>query len=441
MATSTNNDANSTYFYCESSLSGEMPNDPTLPDTNQASECPPLPGFQSHFSGAMSGNPLPMLFSNPSESGYLAPQSPFPQSQAALGGLGPFQEFPSAFHHDSETLTGVSSFTASHPTFYQVATRTFAPGSGPGSSFQHTDAAAIITPREISRERGRQFGPAQQNAQLVQMPYVLAAPTFPHEQVPRTPRNQLPTQNTMAGDASENNNNGNDEETLTKRACYHLMEALVTHEAILGKDRTAVIKAALERASTSITGSRVKVSPKVRKNALRPLNYMYHAWKGHCTSPTLVLLGIRPEFNQPALSKEDVTRTATNLLKTFSYLRATPESEYFTANYFIQMVIHMVFECKPQMWVHINQIEPHPSLDNLFALGTAAIAANIRDYLEGTRNVQEVDPKFWRVDYLAARTLIKEIRRDPMRCAMLDIVQMWIMEQGLHIVSLSNDPA
>ena len=45
------------------------------------------------------------------------------------------------------------------------------------------------------------------------------------------------------------------------------------------------------------------------------------------------------------------------------------------------------------MYVHINQAEPHSSLDNLFALGAAAIAANIWDYLEGTLNMQEVSPK------------------------------------------------
>ena len=61
------------------------------------------------------------------------------------------------------------------------------------------------------------------------------------------------------------------------------------------------------------------------------------------------------------------------------------------------------------MYVHINQAEPHSSLNNLFALGTAAVTANIQDYLEGTLNAQEVSPKVWRADYHATQTLIEEI--------------------------------
>ena len=90
------------------------------------------------------------------------------------------------------------------------------------------------------------------------------------------------------------------------------------------------------------------------------------------------------------------------------------------------------------MYVHINQAEPHSSLDNLFALGAAAVAANIWDYLEGTLNAQEVSPKVWRANYHATRTLIEEIRQDTGRCTVLDMIQMWIMVQGTHLVRLSR---
>ena len=196
----------------------------------------------------------------------------------------------------------------------------------------------------------------------------------------------------MASDTPEDE--GVDKETrITKHGCFELMRVLVTHEAVFGRDHAAIITAALERASHSM-GSHVPVSAKVHKNVLRPFNQMYHTWKDHCTSPVLTLLGLRSELNQPLLSKEDITRKVTNLLATFSYLRETPGDEYFTANYFIQMVTHKVFERTPLMYVHINQAKPHSSLNNLFALGTAAVTANIQDYLEGTSMRKKSAPKF-----------------------------------------------
>ena len=224
---------------------------------------------------------------------------------------------------------------------------------------------------------------------------------------------------------------------ITECGCFELMRVLVTREAVFGWDHAAIITAALERVLHSM-GSHALMSAKVYKNMLCPFNQMYHAWKDHCTSPVLTPLGLRSELNQPLLSKEDITRKVTNLLVTFSYLWETPGNEYFTANYFIQMVTHKVFKSMPLMYVHINQAEPCSSLNNLFALGAATIVANIQDYLEGTLNTQEVSPQVWRANYHATRTLIEEMQWDTGWHTMLDMIQMWIMVQGTHLVRLSR---
>ncbi|KAF8433095.1 hypothetical protein L210DRAFT_932927 [Boletus edulis BED1] len=66
----------------------------------------------------------------------------------------------------------------------------------------------------------------------------------------------------MIADASEDEE---DEETqVTKHGSFYLMQALVTHEAVPGKSRVTMVKAALKRASESITGHWAPVSAKVQ---------------------------------------------------------------------------------------------------------------------------------------------------------------------------------
>ena len=122
----------------------------------------------------------------------------------------------------------------------------------------------------------------------------------------------------------------------------------------------------------------------------------------------------------------------------FSFLQESLEEDNFTAAMFHHMVIHRVFECKPELWLHINVNAPHDALDNLFALGAAAIAANIRNYQLGSREIREVSVDNWVGDYGEARALIRDIRQDIARQAQLNDLQWWIMDLGMNIVSESS---
>ena len=174
------------------------------------------------------------------------------------------------------------------------------------------------------------------------------------------------------------------------------------------------------------------------KDVVRCLNELLHAWKDCSLMYVLSALGLRPKYGQPILSCHDVANRARVLLNMFSFLRESPEEDNFTAAMFHHMVIHRVFECKPELWLHINVNAPHDALDNLFALRAAAIAANIRDYQLGSREIREVSVDNWVGDYGKACALIRDIRQDIARQARMNDLQWWIMDLGMNIVSESS---
>lgn len=51
-----------------------------------------------------------------------------------------------------------------------------------------------------------------------------------------------------------------------------------------------------------------------------------------------------------------------------------------------------------------------PMLNNLFALGAAAIAASVRKWEEGEKEVQIISPDMWQNDYHHAKEHIETMR-------------------------------
>ncbi|KAH0831331.1 hypothetical protein J3R83DRAFT_13981 [Lanmaoa asiatica] len=232
--------------------------------------------------------------------------------------------------------------------------------------------------------------------------------------------------------------------TLTKqetsRAVKHardeLLKITVTRGAIFGDNRGSEIKKAILKGLRSVVGGVEVEQPKtMRKDVVRCLNELLHAWKDYSLPYVLSALDLRPQYGQPMLPRTAVADRAKDLLNTFSFLRASPEEDYFTLGTFHQMIIHKVFECKPELWVHIDVNATHEAFGNLFSFGAAAIAANIRDYRLGTREAREVSLENWLLDYHHARELVEEIRRDVVRQAVLDNLQRWMMDLGMAIVT------
>ena len=95
------------------------------------------------------------------------------------------------------------------------------------------------------------------------------------------------------------------------------------------------------------------------------------------------LTSLQWEYGYPIPSCTAIVDKAKDLLRTFTFLQAFPEDDYFTATTFHQIIVHQVFECKPELWIHINVNVPHNALNNMFALRAAAIAANICNYQFG----------------------------------------------------------
>ena len=226
----------------------------------------------------------------------------------------------------------------------------------------------------------------------------------------------------------------------TNQAVRHardeLMKVTITRGAIFGSNdsRDSEIKKAIRKGLRSVVGAAEVQQPKtMRKDVVRCLNELLHGWKG--AALMCALASLQRGYDHPVPSRTAIVDKAKDLLRTFSFLQASPEDDYFTAATFHQIIVHRVFECKPELWIHIDVNAPHNALDNMFALGAAAIAANVRDYQFGGREEREVSLENWMLDFHEARTLIGVIRRDAVRQAALDELQRWMMELGMNIVT------
>lgn len=228
------------------------------------------------------------------------------------------------------------------------------------------------------------------------------------------------------------------EETLqaVKHARDELLKVTIRHGTIFGNNesRNLEIKKAIQKGLRSVVGgAKVKQPKTMRKDVVRCLNELLHAWK--ICGLMCALESLQREYGQPIPTRTTVVDKTTDLLSTFSFLKTSQKEDYFTVKALHTIVVHRVFECKPELWVHIDVNAPHDALDNLFALGAAAVAANIRDYQLGERNELVVSLENWLSDFHRARNLIKVIRQDVVRQAELDGIQRWVMELGMKIVT------
>ena len=170
--------------------------------------------------------------------------------------------------------------------------------------------------------------------------------------------------------------------------------------------RDRKIKGAIKQGIKSVGGGAEIEQPKsMRKDVVRRINELLHPWKDISLLYALSLL--RPQYGQP--SQPTVAERVKALLDTSSFLQASPGEDYFTARTFHQLILNRVFESKPELWVHIDVNAPHEAFDNLFALGAAAIAANIRNYQLGEQRTQEVSVDNWVLDYKEACQLLTVI--------------------------------
>ncbi|KAF8546915.1 hypothetical protein OG21DRAFT_1527514 [Imleria badia] len=121
-------------------------------------------------------------------------------------------------------------------------------------------------------------------------------------------------------------------------ACDELLKATVTCRAVSSDKHSEEIKKAIRTGIQSVAGRAWVTQPKtMQKKVVKSVNDVLHIFKGSSLVYILASQGLQPKYPKP------------------------------------------IFECKPELWVHINTNLPQKTLDNLFALLAAALAANIQD--------------------------------------------------------------
>jgi hypothetical protein len=222
------------------------------------------------------------------------------------------------------------------------------------------------------------------------------------------------------------------------RAHDKVLEAMVNSEAIMTEEvHKELIENVMAAAMTSVLGMANVDRPQLlHKETTRTINGILHQWKDYVDPHIHSTLGLRRRFSEahstsstPKQVQSLRTERVNNLLDNFDYLREAPTCPLFSAHYFQDLVIDHLYTHTPILWKFIDHSAPHTALDNLFALGAAAVAASIHEYQEGRRHRHEVSPAIWRADYYKVQEQIKQIREDECERSRLDHLQQWVLEQ------------
>ncbi|KAF8549153.1 hypothetical protein OG21DRAFT_627362 [Imleria badia] len=214
------------------------------------------------------------------------------------------------------------------------------------------------------------------------------------------------------------------------------LDMVSSHAVKVDPERETMLREAIRLGLQSVTGLSVVTQPDwLRKEALRTLNVVFHMWKDVAFPHLSWTLSMHIGHNIPPLRLRDVdaglpekttthdndnpiqpeesisfcANRATELLRDLTYIRDTTEHDYFTSEYFHQLIIDCAFVKPPRLCIHLAPEHLQDMLDNLFAFGGAAVAANVRDFIEGVP---------------------KKMRTNPVRAAYLNKVQFSIARRG-----------
>jgi len=116
------------------------------------------------------------------------------------------------------------------------------------------------------------------------------------------------------------------------------------------------------------------------------------------------------------------------LLENFNYLRdpRNPNHEFFSSSFFQNFMVDMLFLTSMNLWKSVQG----STLDTVFGLGGAAMAATLKDFGKGYYHEIDSSSNRWRGDYLQAIQLISHMRDNPARRDWLDELQRHIMARG-----------
>ena len=227
------------------------------------------------------------------------------------------------------------------------------------------------------------------------------------------------------------------------RAREWVLDEMMTGEAIMHERKhKKIILTAICQAVQSVMGrSDTQYPSSIRKVTTSTINDVLHQWKRYIDCHLFSTLRLRPDFEGPKTDnsvisedkrKKSRTESVKNLLEDLSFLKDAqePSAFHFSASLFQHLVMDHLFEHSPRMGRFVDHTALQPMLNNLFALGAAAIAASVRKWEEGEKEVQIISPDMWQNDYHHAKERIETMRLDDTQREFLTNPQDWMVKQG-----------
>ena len=118
-----------------------------------------------------------------------------------------------------------------------------------------------------------------------------------------------------------------------------------------------------------------------------------------------------------------------NFFRVSIFYKKNPTNPLFSAKYFQDCIVNNLYLHTPVLGSFVNQATPHITLDNLFVLVVAVVAAAMHDYQEGKCNWCELTSLLWCPDYHRVQVLIQQIQADEGESLCLDRLQQWMLAQ------------
>ena len=191
------------------------------------------------------------------------------------------------------------------------------------------------------------------------------------------------------------------------------------------------IAQAISVAIQSVIGSSaVAQLPSLQKNTIGAMAAMRQAFKQYAFCHIHKEFGLRQESGSEGSEIQHQATRVRDLLTDFNFLRDPHhlETKFFSSSFFQNFMIDILFLTPMTLW---SCIPPNDELDNIFGLGGAALAATLKDFIQGYYcELSDCRADKWRDDYLSILNLITNMQANPVRRDWLVTLQQSLMARG-----------
>ena len=211
-----------------------------------------------------------------------------------------------------------------------------------------------------------------------------------------------------------------------------IYQFMITEDAMpVDEERDKKIARAISTAIQSVVGNTAVVRPpSLTKHTIGAMAAMRRAFKQYAFCHIHKEFGLRLELGSDGSEIQHRATRVRHLLTDFNFLRDPhhPETEFFSSSFFHAFMIDILFLTPMTLW---DCVPSNNQLDNVFGLGSAALAATLKDFIQGYYcELSDCSADKWRDDYLSTLNLISCMRANPVRRDWLAMLQQSLMARG-----------